>query len=190
MAKGKNVLTTGQVAKICNVAPRTVSKWFDTGRLHGYRIPGSKDRRIPLSELITFMKAYGMPLDGLQTDKTRVLLLDNDPDSNEILQEALASSGNFEVHCTRTAFEAGVAVQNVKPEVLVVDVSLPDVHPEQLCRDLRADRNLQGLKLIAVSGAMTEGRSQSILQAGFDACLPKPFEAGQLIQAIQQAVGR
>src|SRR4051812_28109101 len=42
--KIKDVLTTGEVAKICNVAPRTVSKWFDSGALHGYRIPGSKDR--------------------------------------------------------------------------------------------------------------------------------------------------
>ena len=36
------VFTTGQVAKICKVAPRTVSKWFDSGRLRGYRIPGSQ----------------------------------------------------------------------------------------------------------------------------------------------------
>ena len=61
MAKGKNVLTTGDVARICNVAPRTVSKWFDSGQLKGYRIPGSKDRRIPVNELIRFMKQNDMP---------------------------------------------------------------------------------------------------------------------------------
>ena len=60
----KDVLTTGEVAKICNVAPRTVSKWFDTGVLKGYRIPGSKDRRIPVSQLIRFMKEHGIPFDG------------------------------------------------------------------------------------------------------------------------------
>ena len=47
----KKVFTTGQVAKICKVAPRTVSKWFDSGRLRGYRIPGSQDRRIPREHL-------------------------------------------------------------------------------------------------------------------------------------------
>ena len=36
MAKGRNVLTTGDVARICSVAPRTVSKWFDMGLLKGY----------------------------------------------------------------------------------------------------------------------------------------------------------
>ena len=37
----KDVLTTGEVAEICKVAPRTVSKWFDSGELEGYRISGS-----------------------------------------------------------------------------------------------------------------------------------------------------
>ena len=52
----KKVFTTGQVAKICKVAPRTVSKWFDSGRLRGYRIPGSQDRRIPREHLLRFLK--------------------------------------------------------------------------------------------------------------------------------------
>src|SRR5436190_897460 len=74
--KVKDVLTTGEVAKICNVAPRTVSKWFDSGALNGYRIPGSKDRRIPLNQLIRFMKQHGMPLNGLMTGSTCVMIVD------------------------------------------------------------------------------------------------------------------
>jgi excisionase family DNA binding protein len=58
-----DILTTGQVSKICNVAPRTVCRWFDSGQLRGYRIPGSKGRRIPLSGLIRFMKAHDMPIE-------------------------------------------------------------------------------------------------------------------------------
>ena len=61
MAKGKNVLTTGEVANICNVACRTVSKWFDSGLLKGYRIPGSRDRRIPIVDVVRFMKEYYIP---------------------------------------------------------------------------------------------------------------------------------
>src|SRR5678809_522606 len=82
--KIKDVLTTGEVAKICNVAPRTVSKWFDSGALHGYRIPGSKDRRIPLNQLIRFMKQHGMPLNGLMTGATRVLIVDDEQDIVEV----------------------------------------------------------------------------------------------------------
>jgi hypothetical protein len=66
--------TTGQVAKICDVAPRTVSKWFDGKLIEGYRIPGSQDRRVPREKLIAFLKKnnmlradYGVdaPLDAL-----------------------------------------------------------------------------------------------------------------------------
>ncbi|MCH7632799.1 MAG: helix-turn-helix domain-containing protein, partial [Planctomycetes bacterium] len=55
MGSHGDILTTGEVAKICNVAPRTVAKWFDRGELRGYRIPGSKDRRIPTSHLLSFL---------------------------------------------------------------------------------------------------------------------------------------
>lgn len=59
------VFTTGQVAKICGVATRTVSKWFDSGTLKGYRIPESRDRRIPEKDLREFLATHGMPADLL-----------------------------------------------------------------------------------------------------------------------------
>ena len=71
----KKVFTTGQVAKICKVAPRTVSKWFDSGRLRGYRIPGSQDRRIPREQLIRFLKEHGMPLGELEEEEWHKVLL-------------------------------------------------------------------------------------------------------------------
>jgi two-component system, OmpR family, response regulator RpaA len=180
----KDVLTTGQVAKICNVAPRTVSKWFDNGQLRGYRIPGSKDRRIPLSHLVSFMRTYGIPLNDLELGATRLLVLDSDLAANGVLFDALIAEGGIEVSCVKTAFEAGLSVENVKPAVMLVDVSLPDVDPEQLCKDLRSSDALSGLKLIATSGSMTEGQRQSLLQTGFNACLPKPFDSAQLRDVI------
>ena len=65
----KDIYTTGQVAQICKVAPRTVTKWFDSGQLKGYRIPGGRDRRIPAAELLKFMKAHNIPVECLEMDK-------------------------------------------------------------------------------------------------------------------------
>lgn len=62
MSKGNSVLSTGEVAKICNVALRTVQKWFDSGLIKGYRIPGGRDRRIPVDELARFLEEYNMPI--------------------------------------------------------------------------------------------------------------------------------
>lgn len=58
--KRKNIFTTDEVAKLCKVAPRTVSKWFDSGRLKGYRIEGCQVRRIPRENLIEFLALHGM----------------------------------------------------------------------------------------------------------------------------------
>jgi len=68
MAKGKNVLTIGDVAKICNVAARTAQHWFDRGLLNGYVIPGSKFRRVPVKELKRFMKEHNIPIPDALND--------------------------------------------------------------------------------------------------------------------------
>src|SRR4029077_9905867 len=99
--KMKDVLTTGEVAKICNVAPRTVSKWFDSGALRGYRIPGSKDRRIPVNQLIRFMKQHGMPLNGLMTGCTRILIVDDEQDIVEVLEKILEDEAKYEVEVAK-----------------------------------------------------------------------------------------
>ena len=89
----KTIFTTGQVAKICKVAPRTVSKWFDSGRLRGYRIPGSQDRRIPREHLIRFLKEHGMPLGELEDEALgKILLVGSDVSTRLNLNEMISTS--------------------------------------------------------------------------------------------------
>ena len=92
------VFTTGQVAKICKVAPRTVSKWFDSGRLKGYRIPGSQDRRIPREYLIKFLKEHGMPLGDLEDQAmAKVLIVAQDQVLIENLKRELPLERSFKL---------------------------------------------------------------------------------------------
>lgn len=190
MAKRNDVLTTGQVAKLCKVAPRTVSKWFDAGQLRGYRIPGSKDRRIPMHHLIRFMKAHGIPLNGLESGETRVLILDDTDNASmlELLTDALGREAGYEVQSARSAFEAGVLAEKLKPNVLMVDVTLSDVDAGHLCQLIRQQPELADIRLIAISGALTEGLEQRLLHEGFDACLRKPFDIRKVIEAIENVL--
>ncbi len=187
-AISKEVFTTGEVAKICNVAPRTVSKWFDNGQLRGYRIPGSKDRRIPKPQLIRFMRTHSIPLGELETGQTSLLILDNDPGLTAILKESLESDGLYEVTVASTAFEAGLLAGTRAPHVIIVDVSLPDMLPKSLGQTIRANEKLQGVKLIGVSGGLTKGQSQALVQDGFDYFLRKPFEIRELISCIEGVI--
>src|SRR3954465_5408520 len=119
MAGNKDVLTTGEVARICKVAPRTVTKWFDAGQLHGYRIPGSKDRRIPVAQLVRFMRQNNMPLDGmLHFTKTRILIVDDEGEIVEMLRDLLSQHSTYDVQVAHNGFEAGVAAEKIKPHVI------------------------------------------------------------------------
>lgn len=180
----KTVLTTGEVAKLCNVAPRTVSKWFDSGHLRGYRIPGSKDRRIPLDHLVRFMRAHGIPLNGLDVSRSRVLLLDADAQFAEALRSALAAAGEFEVMIAESAFEAGAIASTLKPRVIVADVSLPDVNPVALVRFVQTHPDLGETCIIGIAAGLTEGQGVTLIHRGFNGWLSKPFDLSALLSAI------
>lgn len=195
MAFAKDVLTTGEVAKVCNVAPRTVSKWFDSGQLKGYRIPGSKDRRIPLNQLIRFMKDHGIPLDGLNTGATRVLVVDDEQDILDALKKALTEQASYEVRTAINGFEAGLECERFKPHVMLLDIHLGDglsngggADAARKVADLvRASDDLQMTRIIAMSGKLTDGQAAGLRSQGFDNFLKKPFAVRQVVQAIEQA---
>ena len=186
MANHKNVLTTGEVAKICSVAPRTVSKWFDSGQLRGYRIPGSKDRRIPIEQLIRFMRAHGIPLNGLESDTRRLLILDNDTALWDIIGVAMEKVGGYEFAKADTAFEAGVMAHEIRPQIIVIDVTLPDVDSETIALRVRGMADLQETCLIGVGNGLTEAQGQALLQGGFRGYLSKPFDLRSLIDLIEE----
>jgi len=185
--KSKDVLTTGQVAKICNVAPRTVSKWFDTGQLRGYRIPGSKDRRIPADQLVRFMRAHNMPLNGLDTGMVRILLVDDDDERTGQLTKNLENDGRYEVRTAESAFDAGVVADQFRPHVIFIDLNL-DINLKRICSLVREQTELQGAKVVAVTGKLTEGEGQALLQQGFDSYLCRPFETRQVIECIDEVM--
>ncbi|MFT3786712.1 MAG: response regulator [Tepidisphaeraceae bacterium] len=185
-AKPKDVLTTGEVAKICNVAPRTVSKWFDSGALTGYRIPGSKDRRIPLNQLIKFMKQHGMPLDGLMTGGTRVLIVDDEADIVEVIEKVLEDEVKYEVEVAKSGFQAGIQAEKFRPHVILIDLHLKDLDAKEVVKAVKQNPDLQLTKVIALSGKATEAELKALSTQGFDGFLRKPFHVRQVISAIDE----
>src|SRR5271155_3637971 len=76
----KTVFTTGEAADICKVSQQTIIRCFDSGRLRGFRVPGSRFRRIPRDALVQFIKENGIPPDALDSGKFKILVVDDDPE--------------------------------------------------------------------------------------------------------------
>jgi len=181
----KDVLTTGQVATVCHVAPRTVSKWFDSGKLKGYRIPGSRDRRIPIDQLIAFMRAHGLPLDGLDGGTCRVLIV-GEQLPGELL-EALSAADRYEVRTAANGFEAGVFAQQFRPHVVVLPVDEDADGAAGICRNIKGSASLGAAKVIASANQITESLRSRLLSKGFDEVLPSPYTFPQLARTIENA---
>ncbi len=187
MAKGKNVLTTGDVAKICNVAPRTVSKWFDTGQLKGYRIPGSKDRRIPVSELVRFMKANNMPSPTLPVGKIRVLIVNSNESAASALADSLRTKADYEVQTALSNFETGTIAQKFTPHVLLISLLAEGIDAASICKSIRTNEELQTIKIIAIANRLSESESAALLQKGFDGSISNSNDTDEIIKKIEEA---
>lgn len=183
----KDVLTTGQVAQLCSVAPRTVTKWFDSGQLGGYRIPGSKDRRIPVKELVRFMKAHDIPTDALEKGKLRILIIDSRTEHAQEFSDQLCTKGSFEIKCAHNSFDAGLMALKFSPNIILIDLMSSEIDSGSLCQYVREWEDLADCTLIALAGGLSTSEVQNLKHQGFDAVVTEPENMNAILTCIQQS---
>ncbi len=180
----KTVFTTGEAAKICKVSQQTIIRCFDSGGLKGFRVPGSRFRRIPREHLYAFMKENNIPTDALESGKRKVLVVDDDRDLVELLVDVLERDGRFETRAVNNGFEAGMMVKEYRPDLIILDVMLPDINGKDVCVRVRNDKSLEAVKIVCVSGMVEEDKIEELHRAGANEFLAKPFETERLIERI------
>ena len=184
----KKVFTTGQVAKICKVAPRTVSKWFDSGRLRGYRIPGSQDRRIPREALIRFLKEYGMPLGELEEEGWhKILVIGAEQLLIDRVRELLPEDDDYKYEVANSGFEAGTAAQSFHPDTIVVDLAMGRSEGLQIAQNLRRNEHYKDTLILGLASE-DEPNPEALTQSGFNDAFKKPFDVALLAERIRAVV--
>jgi excisionase family DNA binding protein len=149
----KTVYTTGEAAKICKVSQQTIIRCFDSGQLKGFRVPGSRFRRIPRDQLFLFMRDNGIPTDALESGRRKILVVDDDQDLVELITDVLERDGRFETRSVNNGFDAGMMVKDYRPDLIVLDVMLPGKSGMQILEDLRkTDTTTPVVVLTTLSG--------------------------------------
>lgn len=180
----KTVYTTGEAAKICKVSQQTIIRCFDNGQLKGFRVPGSRFRRIPRDVLYKFMKDNGIPTDALESGKRKALIVDDDRELVELIRDVLENDGRFEVRAVNNGFDAGMMVKEYRPDVIVLDVMLPDINGREVCQRVRNDSTLDGTKILCISGMVEADKIDDLRNAGANDFLQKPFEVETLLDRV------
>lgn len=182
----KTVFTTGEAAKICKVSQQTIIRCFDSGQLKGFRVPGSRFRRIPRDQLFVFMRDNGIPTDALESGKRKVLIVDDDQELVELISDVLERDGRFEIRSVNNGFDAGMMVKEYRPDIIVLDVMLPDINGKEVCQRVRNDKSMNDVRIICISGMVEEDRVGELKLAGADDFMHKPFEIERLIVRMCQ----
>lgn len=186
---GKKVFTTGEAAEICKVSQQTIIRCFDAGRLQGFRVPGSRFRRIPRDELLRFMQTNEIPLDPLQPeanpDVYRILVVEDDRSILEIFEDTIGRDDRFELRTAATGYDAGMLTEAFRPHLMVLDYMLPDINGNVVCERLRARPELASTRVIFVSGVVEQDEVEKLIRAGADDFLKKPFSVNQLLERIE-----
>lgn len=182
----KKVFTTGEAASVCRVSQQTIIRCFDNGRLQGFRVPGSKFRRIPRDELLRFMRDNNIPTDALEGSRRRILVVDDDAQIVDLLHEMLKRDSRFEIQSASNGYDAGLLTERFRPHLIVLDYMLPDLNGDVVCERIRENEDLRETKILFVSGVVERDRIDALLRAGADGFLKKPFTVGTLLDEISR----
>jgi len=197
----KKVFTTGQVARICNVTTQTVTKWIDSGRLKGYRIPGSRARRVTRGDLKKFIEDHKIPGDYFAASHYTVLAVSPGEDLAENVGKALGDDARFVIESARDPLYAGLAIATLRPDVVIVDTDEISVDVREVAR-LLASREASSEPRFVAAPRLPEGPSEKPRQRqlsaekkarltalGYDAVIVRPFERSAFLRVVLRMTG-
>ncbi len=190
---GKNrkneFITTSEASRHCGVARTTVSKWIDEGLLKAFVTPGGH-RKVKRQDLKNFIERHGLvPRSGIFEEeaaaKKKILVIDDNPDDIRLIQAAfLAAQDKYEVHSATGGFEAIYKIGEIKPDLVVLDIVMPDMDGFSVCKNIKSNSITRGVKVIAVTAYPDEEKREKALSCGIEAFFTKPLDLEALIKKI------
>jgi len=146
----KQVFTTGEAAKICNVSQQTIIRCFDSGRLHGFKVPGSRFRRIPRAELIRFMQQNNMDLDRMDAGPAQVLVVGISASEVDSLIKTYAVGHNIQINHASDAWTAGFIAHKCSPSLVLISSGLAGVTKESIMLTLTSENGCNEPVIVVV----------------------------------------
>jgi len=184
----KEVFSTGEAAKICNLSQQTIIRCFDAGKLKGFRVPGSRFRRIPRESLLEFMRENGIPT-GRLAPKKKILIVDDDEELLQVLSDFFERDPRFELRSASNGFAAGAATREFQPDLILLDIMLPDINGREVCRMVKSNPATRWIRIVAISGMIEKEKIEELFEVGIDAYIQKPFDLDVLMKKVCEVLG-
>lgn len=186
----KSTYSTSEVAHLLGVAPGSVANWIDRGQIKAGRTPGGH-RRIAVKDLQVFVQQQNLPWpDDLPQSEPLVLIVDDEPAVAQYLaMEIAAAEPTWRIQQAYDGFAAGQMVGSLRPQVVILDLRMPDLDGFEVCRRIKSDPATRTTAVIAMSGHAGADAERKILASGAQVCLAKPLDIDLLLQEVHRALG-
>ena len=183
-AEPQALYTTGEVAARTGLSQQTIIRCFDSGRIGGFRVPGSTSRRITHEALVTFMRSHGIPMVGESDAGYRILLIDDEQETISAITKALEAMDRIGLEVATSAWEAGLLAASANPDLVIISARMPDLNLEQVCRSLKGRNELQSMQLVALARRYRREEKEKLRQLGVDSFLRPPLQPDEILGLI------
>ncbi len=120
-------------------------------------------------------------------EMTRILVCDDDPIVLRATSRVLRSAG-YDVSEALTGETCLQAIQEKRPDMLLLDVMLPDINGIEICKRIKADPNLRTIFVVLLSGLTESDRQAEGLESGADGYIGKPIASRELLARVDAMV--
>ena len=187
----EDIFTVAKASAYCGVSPKTIINWVESGYIEAYKTVGGH-RRIKKNNLEAFMEKQGIPLpqNGKQDERIKILVVDDDPIIVETIVLAFEEDEfDYEVISASDGFEAGLQVEHFKPDLVILDIMMPDIKGYEVCKRVKSNPDTKDTRIIVLSAYLDEEKFKKMKDYGADACFSKPLPLPQLKEEAARLLG-
>jgi excisionase family DNA binding protein len=185
------ILTVSQASEYCRVSAKTIINWIEAGYIKAYKTVGGH-RRIRKEDLDDFLRKSGMPVpeESKGKERKKILVVDDDKIIVETIVQALEEDEHgYEMISASDGFEAGLQVSHFKPDLVILDIMMPDVNGYEVCQKIKCNPLTKDTKVIVLSAYLNEEAFKEMKEYGADACFSKPLPLEQLKFEVGRLLG-
>jgi CheY-like chemotaxis protein len=166
------------------VATVTVRLWASKGLLPSVTTLGGH-RRFRAEDVEAFVARHQQAKTGQRMPPSRVLIIDDDRQFSRYLAGLIAQqAAGTAVDIAHDGFSAGVKCQSMRPDVVTLDLQMPDMDGFEVCSMLRKMFGAGRPRIVALTGFANPTNVERIIAVGADACLAKTTPAGVLLKEM------
>lgn len=192
----KEILTTNEAADLLGIARTSLINWVERGELTPATTPGGH-RRFRRSDLIEFAEKRGFDInvntekkakEGSDSDRAKVLIVDDDENFRQFAQDCLSIAGDFEVKESTNGIDAALIVGSWHPSIVLLDLRMPKMNGFEFCRQMRSNADFKDVKIIIMTAYADEETKEEIDAIQADDLISKPIGIKAFVEKLRQVL--